>query len=254
MKSLRNFFSFVFLCALSFFIIRQTDFAVKAYQLTEAEISIDCLLFEETGNNSYEIVIEAENSASPVPESELLQITENHTGKFQIALDEPGVFTYRIYQRPGTDQNIAYDSTVYHLSVYVENAQAGQLTYAVIVTAADSGKKPDKIEFQNRIMNETETAVTTTTVTTAVSSGSIPETAVTSDESVTETDSGKRPPILKHPPVKDRIQEIFSPLTGDSAPVGIVSVISLLAAAGTAFSRRKQKGGKNHDEKNQNQR
>lgn len=231
MKLLRKFFSSVFFCILSFCVFPQMEAHAGAYQTIEAEIPVSCLQVEDENTHVYEIAIESENYISPAPKSDILEITENGTGKFQIDIDEPGTFTYKVYERSGTNPKIKYDRTVYSVSVYVEDTQTDKLTYAVVVTVDDSGRKPDKLEFQNIILGAEEISTTTVTAKTAIFStnsavktttSAVGTTAVTvATKATTETVSTSVPNSV--------IRFACAVMTGDTMPMRTIRAIMISA-------------------------
>ena len=164
MKPLRKVFSSVFFCVLSFCVFSKMEIHAGAYQTIQAEIPIECLPIRTHENEVYEIIIEPENDSSPTPKSDILEISPDGIGKFKIDIDEPATFRYKIYEKAGQNENIQYDSTIYHLTVYVEVTPDDSLTYAVVVTMNDSNQKPEKLEFENIVRHEDMTETTTTPI------------------------------------------------------------------------------------------
>ena len=79
-------------CLLSCFVFPFLEIRALAYVTLEAEIPVSCLEIPDGKTHIYQIIIEAENNTSPIPKSDILEITENGMGKFEIDIDEPGTF------------------------------------------------------------------------------------------------------------------------------------------------------------------
>lgn len=177
MRRLRSLICLTAACLLSLFVFSFNTITAFAYVTAAVEIPVTCLEVQDGKTHIYTIKIEAENKVSPVPESDTLEISQNGTGRFKIDIDEPGTFRYKIYEKPGSDDDIKYDKNVYHITVFVENADENRLKYAVSAAVSGSDEKPKQIVFEN------ETSVVKHSVTTGSS---------TADDS-SSTDNGKNP-------------------------------------------------------------
>lgn len=97
-------------------------------------------------NGSGTVVIEAVGGA-PLPEqTEFVGVSE---GKLTAKYTEPGDYCYRIYQRPGTEKGITYDSTVYEICVSVFVKEDGTLYSVVACNEEGSPQKTDEVVFEN---------------------------------------------------------------------------------------------------------
>ena len=156
MDKIRRIFSLMAVCLLSCFVFPFYEISAFAYVTLEAEIPVTCLEIPDGKTHIYQIIIESENDTSPVPRSEILEITENGTGKFEIDIDEPGTFVYRVFEKDGGEPNVKYDDNVYSVTVFVESVSDSELKYAVSAEIAGKDGKPDKIVFENSTDGDTE--------------------------------------------------------------------------------------------------
>lgn len=235
-----------------------------AYKAVETSIEVTCLQVNAASAHHYEIAIEALSWDAPLPGADTLRIAEDGTGSFDITITEPGTFVYRIYEKPGTDSSFLYDDTVYHVTVFVEVAEAEDLLYAVSVTREDTGEKPEQVSFQDIVLGDRDTVSTTvpvwtddvwtdsleTTGPSASTDVTEPQTSVTSTttttitETVTETTTDS-----VSPPPSGVVDYINSVLTGDRSPIGLVAGVMLAAGliGGTAFLLRRRSGSDDQD-------
>ena len=154
MKVFRGITAAAVMCLLSVSFLL-TGITAKAYVTIGAEIPVSCLEVSDDGStHTYEIKIKSENDASPAPNSDTLIITENGTGYFEINITEPGTFSYTVYELAGDDPDIGYDSNVYHVTVFVENGEEGELIYNVIASVEGRDTKPDRIDFRNVVLSD----------------------------------------------------------------------------------------------------
>ena len=125
-------------------------FAGSSNEEMNAEITVSCMKYSGSKGEAYIVEIEGEDKASPLPKDNILNIKEDGSGSFEIKVSEPGTYSYKIYQKPGEDENIEYDDTVFHVTVFVTQENDGSLKYYVAATAGESGEKPNAIEFVNK--------------------------------------------------------------------------------------------------------
>ena len=227
-------------CLLSFFVVPFYRIAALAYVTAAAEIPVNCLEIPDDKTHTYTIFIESENEVSPEPKSDTLEITENGTGKFEIEIDEPGTFLYRIYEKPGDEDDIQYDENVYYVTVFVENADENELRYAVSAAVAGSDEKPDQIVFENKTLGASESVMpkepaepTEPTETTASSSVTDSSPASSTDDSSSRTSDTTASSTEDTSSANDSegspfTELIDSVLTGDSFPAHVVRVIMLI--------------------------
>ena len=143
MKMLQRKISAAALWLLSFvFIFSLGVTKVRAYVTIGAEIPVNCKKITDNNTHVYKIGIKAENNDSPAPNSDLLEVSENGMGRFEININEPGTFRYRIFEIPGSDPEFVYDNNIYDVVVYVENAADDGLTYSVVAHSSGRDTKP----------------------------------------------------------------------------------------------------------------
>ena len=92
------------------------------------------------------VVMEAVNGA-PLPEQTVFKGVS--AGKFEISFTEPGDYYYKVYQNPGTEQGVTYDSTVYTVFISVFLDENGVLYSVTAVNIEQSAQKAEDIEFEN---------------------------------------------------------------------------------------------------------
>ncbi len=128
--------------------------------------------------------------------------------------------TTLIYENPGNELNIQYDTNIYRVTVFVGTDADGTLNYAVSAVIIGNDYKPDSITFQNFANYVTEPNTTTTTtflVTTLTEASTVSTTAVTTAVSATTTKS-------------NRIIEIVTTvMTGDTMPLKTIRFVIISA-------------------------
>ncbi len=118
------------------------------------EIPVFCRDVQTSSRGVYDIVIEPEDELAPAPESGQLRVKNGETEEFYIPADEPGTYLYRIYQQPGDEQNVQYDTSVYAVSVFVVNDDQGGLNCSVSARVNGRKEKPDQVEFCNTLLSD----------------------------------------------------------------------------------------------------
>ena len=102
------------------------------------------------------IKLEADEIGNPMPEATLngvytMAVTGGGTSTFpKLTFSKVGIYQYRIWQQPGLDPNGYYDTTIYHLNVFVTNAEGGGLEITALLNKAGETEKSDEIIFENR--------------------------------------------------------------------------------------------------------
>ena len=236
MRKIRSFICLMAVCLLSCFVFPFMGIRVLAYVTLEAEIPVTCLEIPDGKTHTYTIIIESENEISPVPKSDTLEITENGTGKFEIDIDEPGTFVYKVYEKEGNEPDIKYDKNVYSVTVFVEDVSDSTLKYAVVAKSEGKDEKPDKIEFENDYLgtfdSDTTSESTDTTSSTTDSSSRTTETTTSKTDDTSSTNDNNGNPITGF---------IENVLTGDSFPAHAVRAamfFSILIAISTFLFKR----------------
>lgn len=239
MKKIRSLICLMAVCLLSCFVFPFMGIRALAYVTLEAEIPVTCLEIPDDMTHTYTIIIESENEVSPVPKSDTLEITENGTGKFEIDIDEPGTFVYKVYEKEGNEPDIKYDQNIYSVTVFVEDVSENTLKYAVVAKIEGKDEKPDLIEFKNAFETDIVTTTTTVPVTTETTSAAKTTTAAATTAAVTTS---------KPETTKSSITVLIDTvLTGDSFPAHAVR-ITMLASILIAISTFLFKRDKNEEE------
>lgn len=99
-------------------------------------------------NASGTVIIEAVDGAPLPKQTEFEGIS---TGKFEFSFTRPGEYRYKICQKPGTEQGVTYDSTVYSVCVAVFSNNDGSLYSVTAVNVEDSSQKAEIVEFENTL-------------------------------------------------------------------------------------------------------
>ena len=94
------------------------------------------------------VVIERVTDGAPMPDP--ASVPNAEAGVFEITFEEPGVFSYKVYQQEGKEGKEYYDRTVYDVDVYVQYDDDGvALTGTVIISVNGKTQKPGKLLFMN---------------------------------------------------------------------------------------------------------
>ncbi len=97
------------------------------------------------------MLIEALDGAPKAAADTITTAADGNGGTFVIAIDEPGEYHYRIWQKAGGDTDIVYDDTIYTGTVEVMINEDGTLSSMIVFNDdKEAGVKPDKVIFQNR--------------------------------------------------------------------------------------------------------
>lgn len=113
------------------------------------------------GDAPFDVVIEPKDSLCPAPDKSEVTINGNGSGSFEITVDEPGTYDYKVYERKGTDADIEYDDTSYTVSVFVTSNDKNELEYQMILSDGSS-VKPTSVIFDNRASGTPPTEPTVT--------------------------------------------------------------------------------------------
>ena len=117
------------------------------YQPVTAEIPFSCTM---TGSvdSTFEFVMERVGSDCPEPKQNVVTVQGSGTAKFEVLLDEPGTFQYKVYEKTGDNSKIIYDEMVYFVTLFVTNDDHGSLEYQVVL-AKEGNVKPTEVAFVN---------------------------------------------------------------------------------------------------------
>ena len=209
-------------CSFSFLLSQ--EMTASAYETVNAGIPVFCHELTAGEQHSYDIIIEPADASLPMPESSIITVDSGENAVFSIDISEPGTYDYRVYERPGTDERVEYDDTVYLVSIFAENDNSGGLRTAVSAKDEKTRLKVRDIEFIDSAGEQTTTASTTaqTSTQTAGASTTQPVTTTTRKTTIIET--------------------ITDIMTGDTMPVGLLCCVMAFAAFIAASARRKKDG------------
>lgn len=108
----------------------------------------------------YYVVMEADDASYPMPEGSengkyTLKMTGARSKEFPvITYDRVGIYTYKLYQIAGTNENCRYDDAVYTMTVYILNDGEGGFDIMAVLHAPDEEHKPDEVEFINHYKDQ----------------------------------------------------------------------------------------------------
>lgn len=102
----------------------------------------------------YTVVLAADETGFPMPDGSTggkysTEITGAGRTVMEMRYDRVGVYTYTLYQTPGTTKHCAYDDTVYHMTVYVTATEDGGLETTTVLYGDDGGTKLVQADFVN---------------------------------------------------------------------------------------------------------
>ncbi len=209
-------------CSFSFLLSSQM--VASAYETVDAGIPVFCHELTAGEQHSYDIIIEPADASLPMPESSIITVDSGENAVFSIDISEPGTYDYRVYERPGTDERVEYDDTVYLVSIFAENDNSGGLRTAVSAKDEKTGLKVRDIEFIDSAEEQTTTASTTTQTSTQTAGVSTTQPVTTTTRKTTI------------------IETITDIMTGDTMPVGLLCCVMAFAAFIAASARRKKDG------------
>lgn len=105
------------------------------------------------------IKLAADEIGNPMPEATLngvytMAVTGAGTSTFpEMTFTKVGIYNYRIWQQPGLDPNGYYDTSIYHLNVFVTNALGGGLEIISLLYKDDETEKSPDVIFNNHYAN-----------------------------------------------------------------------------------------------------
>lgn len=123
----------------------------------------------------YTIVMEPDDPSFPLPDGAAsgkytLTVTgkaKENTASLDIHYDTVGIYTYKIYQKPGTNKSCTYDKRTYYLTVYIlNNEDMTGLESTVVIYPENpdqSGSQPEKVDnivFTNKYPTPTDSPKT----------------------------------------------------------------------------------------------
>ena len=132
--------------------------SVKAqeYRELQARIPVFCRQLPTQENITCEIALEPKDARSPAPDQNQLTITGQGRGNFTVTVCEPGIYSYRVYEKPGKDASVLYDPRSYEVDLIVTNNEQDELAYSLIAKTEETGNKTAELGFTNGSFSEEE--------------------------------------------------------------------------------------------------
>lgn len=128
---------------------------------TQMNVSITLKGERPETNEQFVVTLTADDETYPMPEGAAdgaysISIDGEGSGSFPaIKYTTPEIYTYTIHQEPGKYENATYDKSVYHLTVYVTNAESGEgLEVTSVVNKDGETEKQSEVKFQNSYPSE----------------------------------------------------------------------------------------------------
>ena len=122
----------------------------REYCTASIPIEISVLGNSVPSGMEYKVVLKSENETNPMPDIKEITIKENGSAEFgPMTYTEPGKYVYSVYQQAGNAEHFTYDSTIYTVTVSIENDGNGSLKSGIFATKNNSTDKVDKIVFSN---------------------------------------------------------------------------------------------------------
>lgn len=178
----------------------------------------------------FEVVLKADDAENPMPSGSVdgtcgITLSGEERKSFPaVYFSELGVYHYTIQQAAGSEETCTYDETKYHLTVYVTNAEDGGLGLTSVLYRENESEKLDCAVFCN--VYETKE----------------PETEPVEEETKKpETERVTEKPAK----TEDKTQNGSGPKTGDETPVGlytVIAIIALLTVVGVIVRNKKKQG------------
>ena len=248
MKALRCCFAGIAVMLLSVVCIMMLKGMVAfAYETAGAEIPVYCLRCTADGSREYRLLLEPADDRSPQPEEKDILTGEDSVVRFNINLDEPGTYHYRLSQIPGAEEDTVYDETVYRVTVYAED-DGGKLIYAVTAVTDGDSAKADRIQFENEVkqpVTVTTTAVSTgSTLTTVTTVSGDTQTAAAADaQDMAEEAAGQEGETMTAAAAEQEqvtSVPVDSAKTGDTTDAGELAAIAAAASAAALITRKRR--------------
>ena len=105
--------------------------------------------------DTFSIKLSADDLSNPMPEGSLNGVSTmmiNGAGSVtfpKIYFAKIGIHDYTIWQEPGSNIDCTYDMSVYHMKVFVTNAETGGLEITTVIYKNDETEKSPAIVFDN---------------------------------------------------------------------------------------------------------
>ena len=246
MSTIRRCFCCLAVCLLSFFVFPCCTAFAGTYEKEHLEIPVMCLDVEDLEDHIYRVTITTEDPLAPLPQTDTLQINQNGRGQFEIDIDQPGTFVYNVFETEGDEDDIEYEQTVYTVTVYVETNANDELLYSVTAAVNGMPVKSEEIQFQDKLMDNSERKKPRTTETTApeTTTAAAAKTTSTATAAATTTASDAATVTASTTKANSVVSFVGDVLTGDSCPARLLCIViaaALIIMVG-AFALRKKNG------------
>ena len=146
---------------------------VTAYQATVNIPVTVTVSGDDAPDEEFTVVLTALDSSNPMPETTSLTLSDGEEGEFgPITYTKPGDYKYTITQTAGSTSYMTYDTTVFYVTVRVQNNESYTgLEYAIWAyededDETNESAKLEAIEFVNTYSEPSSSTTTTTTTTT----------------------------------------------------------------------------------------
>lgn len=173
---------------ISLFLVFMLLLSPAVHAQSETKIGIPIEITTNGTQTTGQISFTSEDSSAPMPTENPITIK----GKDNVVLSytKTGTWKYKITQKAGSDTNTTYDTTLYHLTVFIGYKDGG--LYAVVTLYKDgSSEKDGEAVFANTKKENSETPVTPSHSTTETPSNTTPSTTSKTTKPKTNTSNGK---------------------------------------------------------------
>lgn len=124
------------------------SFPVSASGRTvEADIPVSCTA--EGYDGSFQYSLSADTDAHQDIQKGSIQLKDGEGGMFTVAYDYPGTYHYEVSQASGTDPDVAYDTAVYDVDVYVTEDEKGVMHTETVAYKNGAQEKSDGCRYVN---------------------------------------------------------------------------------------------------------
>lgn len=141
----------------SLFLVFMLLLSPSVHAQNEAKIGIPIQITTNGSQTTGQVTLSSEDSSAPMPNENPVTIQ----GKENVVLSytKTGTWKYTIKQVAGSDQDTVYDTTLYHLTVFIGYKDGG--LYSVVTLFKDgSADKDAEVVFANTKKENQETPVT----------------------------------------------------------------------------------------------
>jgi len=153
MKKMKKYAGFLIMMIVGMLACSMTVMAEESPQI-KVPVNIELTGSKPYKSEDFKIVLKAEDATSPMPAGSVdgkyeAVITGEGTAYLEITYPKVGIHNYTVHQEPGTNAKGEYDSTVYHMTVYVTNVETGGIGATTILYIDDINTKFESVDFVN---------------------------------------------------------------------------------------------------------